>query len=154
MIRRPPRSTLFPYTTLFRSRRLALGVGAGEQQQVGDQAAHAAAGAKRRLGGLAALAVEAVGEQLEVREDACERSEEHTSELQSRQYLVCRLLLEKKKKTTLQSLIPPRSIQKYIIILAVTSLNYLLNILILDHSLHNDPIAYIMFIHDTNRHTI
>src|SRR3712207_8372724 len=100
MIRRPPRSTLFPYTTLFRSVR------AGEEQEVGDEAAHAAARAQRGRRGLAALAVEGLGEQLEVREDARERgaqlvggrSEEHTSELQSRQYLVCRLLLEKKKK--------------------------------------------------------
>src|SRR3712207_7879088 len=87
MIRRPPRSTLFPYTTLFRSLlellglrhqalvrrlgRLRIGVGdphlhPGVGQRLGDAAAHVA------------------------------RSEEHTSELQSRQYLVCRLLLEKK----------------------------------------------------------
>src|SRR3712207_9384102 len=75
MIRRPPRSTLFPYTTLFRSAVVArcraatdlpvlVGIGVSNPQQ----------------------AVEAA------------RSEEHTSELQSRQYLVCRLLLEKKKK--------------------------------------------------------
>src|SRR3712207_8347490 len=95
MIRRPPRSTLFPYTTLFRSR----GLGAG-----------------------AALGVVQVGEARQVQEDEGDlkrvprpvggdvhlrqlpllppRSEEHTSELQSRQYLVCRLLLEKKKKIT------------------------------------------------------
>src|SRR3712207_8365648 len=95
MIRRPPRSTLFPYTTLFRSRvrldaaallgavavRLpglrarrradAAGGGRGAGDAAADPALHAAAGAAR--------------------------SEEHTSELQSRQYLVCRLLLEKKK---------------------------------------------------------
>src|SRR5438874_10736368 len=77
MIRRPPRSTLFPYTTLFRSRLTATlptglphGVSAIAHQSLG--AAYAAAG----------------------------RSEEHTSELQSRRDLVCRLLLEKKKKTT------------------------------------------------------
>src|ERR1035437_10797207 len=64
MIRRPPRSTLFPYTTLFRSRR-------GTMDQWGRQI-HASASLRPR-------------------------SEEHTSELQSRQYLVCRLLLEKKK---------------------------------------------------------
>src|SRR5947209_16173772 len=75
MIRRPPRSTLFPYTTLFRSR-------VEHQDEDGriDDGAHGAA--PHALGA-------AVG---------AERSEEHTSELQSRQYLVCRLLLEKKKK--------------------------------------------------------
>src|SRR3712207_6964548 len=102
MIRRPPRSTLFPYTTLFRSRRLG---GAGDveldlepvapRERVhrdladallvrlprlarADLAALDLARAERRHGGLRL------------------RSEEHTSELQSRQYLVCRLLLEKK----------------------------------------------------------
>src|SRR3712207_8645934 len=85
MIRRPPRSTLFPYTTLFRSR-----------QPDGE------AGARRPAPHLADLA--AVRERHRRRgrrptgvEDR-DRSEEHTSELQSRQYLVCRLLLEKKKK--------------------------------------------------------
>src|SRR5438445_13357267 len=75
MIRRPPRSTLFPYTTLFRSLRLGRGLG----QVVVD------AGLLRDGRGRA-------------RESGVDRSEEHTSELQSRQYLVCRLLLEKKKK--------------------------------------------------------
>src|SRR2546429_6303374 len=80
MIRRPPRSTLFPYTTLFRSpepRRHA-----GQRQP--DRAPYHAA---RRAGRRAAPAPAAGG-----------RSEEHTSELQSRLHLVCRLLLEKKKK--------------------------------------------------------
>src|SRR3712207_8538175 len=94
MIRRPPRSTLFPYTTLFRSqadgvehlprsaaqplrpRVVVVEVGVAD---VGVVAAH-------RLG----VDVGQLGQQLQ-------RSEEHTSELQSRQYLVCRLLLEKKK---------------------------------------------------------
>src|SRR3712207_6859605 len=96
MIRRPPRSTLFPYTTLFRSqegqvlpRRELLG---------GEQPAHLAP--DRVLERLARLHVERVAQ---ARHDhphvlAGPRSEEHTSELQSRQYLVCRLLLEKKKK--------------------------------------------------------
>src|SRR5258707_10986036 len=75
MIRRPPRSTLFPYTTLFRSRlALSRGVPAG-----GGECARQIELGSRGLEGSAA------------------RSEEHTSELQSRQYLVCRLLLEKKK---------------------------------------------------------
>src|SRR3712207_8907850 len=89
MIRRPPRSTLFPYTTLFRS--------------AGD-------GGVRRDGGPAGLHRKGLHHDLErplpdllvlvggARRGG--RSEEHTSELQSRQYLVCRLLLEKKKTTT------------------------------------------------------
>src|SRR3712207_7552287 len=80
MIRRPPRSTLFPYTTLFRSQALAL--------QAVDQARQAAAAEQDRLGHVAHAHLVAVG-----------RSEEHTSELQSRQYLVCRLLLEKKTQS-------------------------------------------------------
>src|SRR2546422_7301917 len=78
MIRRPPRSTLFPYTTLFRS--------PVDVERVEEAVRHHAAA--RRLRGLGALrGVEVVL-----------RSEEHTSELQSRLHLVCRLLLEKKKK--------------------------------------------------------
>src|SRR5687767_15698064 len=77
MIRRPPRSTLFPYTTLFRSDDLALGDAAD-----GRVAAHLRDG----------IGVE-------------RRSEEHTSELQSLAYLVCRLLLEKKKNQTLPSIV-------------------------------------------------
>src|SRR3712207_9281349 len=84
MIRRPPRSTLFPYTTLFRSvaDRDGCGIEAGAGHH-GDATTR-----ERPLDLLAHVAV--LG-----REDR--RSEEHTSELQSRQYLVCRLLLEKKK---------------------------------------------------------
>src|SRR3712207_7021014 len=85
MIRRPPRSTLFPYTTLFRSR----GVGNMPVR------VHIKLEAVRRMG------VEGGGPSAGVdirRRDDLPRSEEHTSELQSRQYLVCRLLLEKKKK--------------------------------------------------------
>src|SRR3712207_7415391 len=92
MIRRPPRSTLFPYTTLFRSglrgynqrhragpwwvfgRQRLLACGLSDKRAAGDRGALARVLARAR------------------------RSEEHTSELQSRQYLVCRLLLEKKKK--------------------------------------------------------
>src|SRR5258707_5727481 len=77
MIRRPPRSTLFPYTTLFRS-RLAV---AGAELLV------------RTLGELPTIQPEAQDDS----QATYARSEEHTSELQSRQYLVCRLLLEKKK---------------------------------------------------------
>src|SRR3712207_7890291 len=89
MIRRPPRSTLFPYTTLFRS------------------------GANTTV--LSSMSAQGMGPSLTV-EDATtsvvfevyveQRSEEHTSELQSRQYLVCRLLLEKKKKKMSATTIP------------------------------------------------
>src|SRR3712207_8940015 len=95
MIRRPPRSTLFPYTTLFRSLLADALLQAGEQR---EDPLHVAG--DRRL----VLARE--GAHLEVLADRHpreDRSEEHTSELQSRQYLVCRLLLEKKKTQTKQS---------------------------------------------------
>src|SRR3712207_8275268 len=91
MIRRPPRSTLFPYTTLFRSFQeppcafVQLGLGAGTL--LGGQRPPLARHSSVALDG--------------------RRSEEHTSELQSRQYLVCRLLLEKKKtRTARRSSIP------------------------------------------------
>src|SRR3712207_8588166 len=92
MIRRPPRSTLFPYTTLFRSRSLVY--------------LHKADVRAERVGHLGRVVVgDALEPRLLVRRrvgvrregDLAHRSEEHTSELQSRQYLVCRLLLEKKK---------------------------------------------------------
>src|SRR3712207_7188101 len=100
MIRRPPRSTLFPYTTLFRSDR------AQRRAQVVQRGLHLA---HERLG-VAREAVQAPERRLGLVEErrehaprlgerlalARDRSEEHTSELQSRQYLVCRLLLEKK----------------------------------------------------------
>src|SRR3712207_7295872 len=99
MIRRPPRSTLFPYTTLFRSggdppgpRVLRAGppAGGGPAQSRAERRAtagepHVRAGDARRRG------------------TRRPRSEEHTSELQSRQYLVCRLLLEKKNKKSYTS---------------------------------------------------
>src|SRR5438445_2540458 len=82
MIRRPPRSTLFPYTTLFRS---------VPDPQIVPPFHHSSLGSNlfQRLCRIA---------ELRQATKALERSEEHTSELQSRQYLVCRLLLEKKKK--------------------------------------------------------
>src|SRR3712207_7811794 len=88
MIRRPPRSTLFPYTTLFRSRRRPRRAGA---TVAGGRAGAARGGHRPRAGGAA------TGGRAPRRPG---RSEEHTSELQSRQYLVCRLLLEKKKKSS------------------------------------------------------
>src|SRR3712207_7209644 len=95
MIRRPPRSTLFPYTTLFRSGLRAphdLRREPGrvvERQQRGRRGQHLDRGRGRLRGRLALVPQRGAGGR---------RSEEHTSELQSRQYLVCRLLLEKKKK--------------------------------------------------------
>src|SRR3712207_8653783 len=92
MIRRPPRSTLFPYTTLFRSadRRHA-----GEAVRVPDDGRDPEE--PRRGRGPADRADHADPAE---EGDVHRRSEEHTSELQSRQYLVCRLLLEKKKTTS------------------------------------------------------
>src|SRR5258707_11599535 len=86
MIRRPPRSTLFPYTTLFRSR----GPPRNEEPAAGQEVAAGVTGGRRRR--TAASISDWDG-----RVRSYLRSEEHTSELQSRQYLVCRLLLEKKK---------------------------------------------------------
>src|SRR3712207_6933979 len=91
MIRRPPRSTLFPYTTLFRSPRGAwveerrVDVRRGERHLEPEDGVGAVVDVVERP------------RQRRVEERARRRSEEHTSELQSRQYLVCRLLLEKKK---------------------------------------------------------
>src|SRR3712207_8954116 len=87
MIRRPPRSTLFPYTTLFRSSERSIGT---RNSVIAHQLSSASFpphfAKRRRRGGLWTW------------DCGCSsRSEEHTSELQSRQYLVCRLLLEKKK---------------------------------------------------------
>src|SRR3712207_8797381 len=94
MIRRPPRSTLFPYTTLFRSEQIIMPIHPDDRER------HAATFARAldpQVGGRYEC------EYRVVRRDGVRwvrRSEEHTSELQSRQYLVCRLLLEKKKPTT------------------------------------------------------
>src|SRR3712207_6859250 len=92
MIRRPPRSTLFPYTTLFRSAKLAQ----NDAEKALDTLFVAISRKPKHEQG--AIMFQLFGEE-------GKRSEEHTSELQSRQYLVCRLLLEKKKKQTLTSLI-------------------------------------------------
>src|SRR3712207_7030605 len=91
MIRRPPRSTLFPYTTLFRSDLRTSATGCGTAHSSVLALLIITYPATARPDGWAFPCVV-----LETRVDG--RSEEHTSELQSRQYLVCRLLLEKKKK--------------------------------------------------------
>src|SRR2546425_7095470 len=98
MIRRPPRSTLFPYTTLFRSHRLALS-SKGRARTPQRIALRKAMGVRLRKPMRMAGADVAVG--IAIRRRGLRRSEEHTSELQSLAYLVCRLLLEKKKKIKL-----------------------------------------------------
>src|SRR3712207_7217628 len=99
MIRRPPRSTLFPYTTLFRSGLVRAAVG-DQQASLFGLRCWAPGTAKVTLGTGAFVLANAGGDRPAPPEGvlASCRSEEHTSELQSRQYLVCRLLLEKKKK--------------------------------------------------------
>src|SRR3712207_8843780 len=87
MIRRPPRSTLFPYTTLFRSAARRPRVAGVRAERPRPVRVPAAAGAGR----------DPPGDRDRGGRSGGARSEEHTSELQSRQYLVCRLLLEKKK---------------------------------------------------------
>src|SRR3712207_6895169 len=96
MMRRPPRSTLFPYTTLFRSLFL---------DELGEFARPALEALRQPLEE-GRVSVVRAGHEIEL---PCRRSEEHTSELQSRQYLVCRLLLEKKKSIPLTPTSRPRS---------------------------------------------
>src|SRR3712207_8141752 len=98
MIRRPPRSTLFPYTTLFRSRELHVVARAPDAGVAANAVAHAGVGRQRDAGtgvrpcGRRDAAADRAGV------GAVGRSEEPTAELQSRQYLVCRLLLAKKRR--------------------------------------------------------
>src|SRR3712207_7890283 len=96
MIRRPPRSTLFPYTTLFRS-RISRNRKHVPHQRTSELRPHAHC---VRIGEKPVGKPRTPCVQKREKARACDRSEEHTSELQSRQYLVCRLLLEKKKKQT------------------------------------------------------
>src|SRR3712207_7510327 len=101
MIRRPPRSTLFPYTTLFRSRLELVTRGLVDlvgRHRIDDVRVADAPVLGDRLG---RVGIDDLGHALRL------RSEEHTSELQSRQYLVCRLLLEKKKIHTYYYVMEP-----------------------------------------------
>src|SRR3712207_7732239 len=100
MIRRPPRSTLFPYTTLFRSVRSKqkLRILETNGEDVTDKILESLANQIRTRE--IQDSYDAMILLAQQQSDLAFRSEEHTSELQSRQYLVCRLLLEKKKKTT------------------------------------------------------
>src|SRR3712207_8266771 len=93
MIRRPPRSTLFPYTTLFRSMSL------DDRPHLGDGDVAAGELRQRRHAVLGEPARDDPSEPRQIGVAVQRRSEEHTSELQSRQYLVCRLLLEKTRIT-------------------------------------------------------
>src|SRR3712207_7576481 len=95
MIRRPPRSTLFPYTTLFRSLQPQRDLRDIEEVQELFEAG-------QETGTLESSEVLELLQEVDLSTDEIQRSEEHTSELQSRQYLVCRLLLEKKKKNKTQ----------------------------------------------------
>src|SRR3712207_8071546 len=97
MIRRPPRSTLFPYTTLFRSSGKIGLVNSGGASGSNDFAEAVMTAVVNKRAGGSGLISGRKAFQRPIAEGA-KRSEEHTSELQSRQYLVCRLLLEKKKK--------------------------------------------------------
>src|SRR5687767_15407078 len=97
MIRRPPRSTLFPYTTLFRSQHRHHHDGAGGEDRRPGALGRAAHRGVHVLGPAQLVAEARDDQQAVVRARAEHRSEEHTSELQSLAYLVCRLLLEKKK---------------------------------------------------------
>src|SRR5687767_16020809 len=94
MLRRPPRSTLFPYTTLFRSRRAGRRARPvrGDPRALADRGRVRGARREERQRGA------------DTRHPRSARSEEHTSELQSLAYLVCRLLLEKKKKNSITNL--------------------------------------------------
>src|SRR3712207_8199944 len=96
MIRRPPRSTLFPYTTLFRS---GWRIPFDAERMKGFKATADLIDAETGKVVLEAGKKLTVRTSRQLAEKGLKRSEEHTSELQSRQYLVCRLLLEKKKKT-------------------------------------------------------
>src|SRR3712207_7486213 len=87
MIRRPPRSTLFPYTTLFRSGPLLAKIAEADVPRAAEET----------LAHLGRCIEQLDARLVELDRRLAARSEEHTSELQSRQYLVCRLLLEKKK---------------------------------------------------------
>src|SRR5258707_2920742 len=102
MIRRPPRSTLFPYTTLFRS--LCLGWARADHPDLDARFRRddLADGYRRHRQRYQAVSDGGLGH--------ADRSEEHTSELQSRQYLVCRLLLEKKKRN--RDSMSPRRLRK------------------------------------------
>src|SRR2546430_5727062 len=96
MIRRPPRSTLFPYTTLFRSIHDLL---AGVQQRQEARCVGIVGAVDDRVLKVRRRRDRAVGKIARVADVECDRSEEHTSELQSQSNLVCRLLLEKKKSS-------------------------------------------------------
>src|SRR3712207_8529751 len=141
MIRRPPRSTLFPYTTLFRSISYA-------RTYEGSMAVAVAPCLMTQLG-RAGEAVAPVGQvwsgswlPLPGAAEGDSRSEEHTSELQSRQYLVCRLLLEKKKNSQIRSPLDENSSRLtildivYVSKFSMTSHLYIYYIHIIEHRVY------------------
>src|SRR5690554_7789441 len=97
MIPRPPRSTLFPYTTLFRSYGISISLGVILLYRTNCRSVVSTSCNRRRNGSICWNVWILLGIGLAFRSFCCLRSEEHTSELQSRPHLVCRLLLEKKK---------------------------------------------------------
>src|SRR3712207_8278867 len=99
MIRRPPRSTLFPYTTLFRSAVVVINLCVPTATGVPLDLL------PKQINGVRVIGIDVPGFGVPTHAEA-KRSEEHTSELQSRQYLVCRLLLEKKKNRPYESASP------------------------------------------------
>src|SRR3712207_8674729 len=101
MMRRPPRSTLFPYTTLFRSRARFAAI----RRALSDLLTPLFAATLAESSVALDQSISSASPSRSSKTRCSSRSEEHTPELQSRQYLVCRLLLEKKKKLYLQSLI-------------------------------------------------
>src|SRR5262245_65372777 len=102
MLPRPPRSTLFPYTTLFRSHTViaTLTTQKGERRGGAGRCSPSATDHRRQPGPVGGLGIEVLARAIRLRRL---RSEEHTSELQSLRHLVCRLLLEKKKRTIMAS---------------------------------------------------
>src|SRR2546428_5749223 len=98
MIRRPPRSTLFPYTTLFRSLIVGFGLAEPMRAALGQPAPAGKTVATDEVDAFLSIARDGGVSVFTGKVDLTPRSEEHTSELQSRSDLVCRLLLEKKKK--------------------------------------------------------
>src|SRR3712207_8606523 len=112
MIRRPPRSTLFPYTTLFRSVRQQAAGPASRCSRTGRSLATLRSGTRQACACVPSPPSDTTTwEPAHLRAPSRPRSEEHTSELQSRQYFVCRLLLEKKKTKITPSFSPKPTTQ-------------------------------------------
>src|SRR3712207_7589499 len=141
MIRRPPRSTLFPYTTLFRSEEIGGPPGTCGQNVLPAQE-HAEGARPHPLVESARSAGYFAGYRLHLQRVEQHRSEEHTSELQSRQYLVCRLLLEKKNNKP-SPLVRPDTTTTLAILLSSGFVSKLYDVLIsLDKSLSTPALPH------------